>query len=205
MQENVRARIRELLETISEQVSLLQEYKAPIPQIEFDLVLENVRTLYQELHILQRQNDPFDVPQRKEPAIAAPDPPPAPEKPKAAIRKETPAPRKVDKEPGIDLFAEEEPAFNIRLKEAREQSLPPRPEGADHLKALISINDKFILINELFDGNLREYNETIETLNGFKDRKQAMDFFDLVRYKNLWDPASTAFRKLQEVLEKKFG
>ena len=175
----IRTQIRELLETITEQFGALSEYKGKIPQIEFDLILENIRKLYEDLHLLQRMDDPFEH--------AA----------KPSSTKQRPAP-----EP--DLFSPGETTFSIKLREAREEALGPKPATPDHLKSLITINDKFIFINELFDGNLREYNETIETLNGFKDRRQAFEFFDLIRTRNRWDPATTAFRKLQEVMERKF-
>lgn len=216
--ELIRNQIRELLDTVTEQVNALKEFKERIPQIEFDLILENVRNLYEELHLLQRMNDPYEQMSRPAPAHPEPLPEPVPEpgpisdpvirhaeKTRPSSRREAVSEKKTKPETGIDLFAEEEPTFNIRLQEARDQSLGPISATSEHLKSLIGINDKFIFINELFDGNLREYNETIETLNGFKDHRQALEFVDLFRLKNLWDPASTAFRKLQDVLEKKFA
>jgi hypothetical protein len=210
--EIVTNQVTELLETINEQVDALREYKDKIPRIEFDLLLGNIRKLYETLHLLQRMNDPHDQVSKPAPVKPAPAAGPTPEpmvrlaeKPKQSSRKEAHEEKKTDKATSPDLFAGEEPTFNIRLREARKESPAAEIARPEHLKALISINDKFIFINELFDGNLREYNETIETLNGFKDRKQAFEFFDLVRNKNLWDPAGTAFSKLQEVLEKKFS
>jgi hypothetical protein len=210
--EILNSQVRELMEAINEQVDALRERKDKIPQIEFDLVLGNIRKLYENLHLLQRLNDPFEHHSKPVPVQPPPAPDPAPEpmirlaeKPRPTSRKEPQEEKKGGKEKSPDLFAEEEPTFNIRLREARKESLGTESSRPEHLKALISINDKFIFINELFDGNLREYNETIETLNGFKDLKQAFEFFDLVRNKNLWDPSGTAFRKLQEVLEKKFS
>jgi hypothetical protein len=182
--EIIRNQIRELLETITEQVTSLNEYKGKIPQIEFDIILENIRKLYEDLHLLQRMDDPFEHASRNAPKRSGLPPGPAPEP---------------------DLFTTGETTFSIKLQEAREEALGPRPStSSDHLKSLISINDKFIFINELFDGNLREYNETIETLNGFRDRRQAFEFFDLIRTRNRWDPSTTAFNKLQEILERKF-
>jgi hypothetical protein len=198
--EIVRTQIQGLLETINEQIEAAREYPDKIPQIEFDLILDNLRKLYDTLHLLQRVFDqPMPPEPENKPLIKAV------EKQREPRKKEEPA-KKAPAEGAMDLFAEETPAFSIKLKEAREKSLGPKPvpPGSDHLKAAISINDKFIFINELFDGNLREYNETIETLNGFKDPKQAMEFFDLVRAKNFWDPASNAFKKLKEILERRF-
>jgi SNF2 family DNA or RNA helicase len=210
--EIVNNQVTELLETINEQVDALREYKDKIPRIEFDLLLGNIRKLYETLRLLQRMNDPFEHLSKPDPVRPDPAAGPVPDpiirladKPRPSSRKEAQEEKKAEKENGPDLFAGEEPTFNIRLREARKESPGAEIARPEHLKALISINDKFIFINELFDGNLREYNETIETLNGFKDRKQAFEFYDLVRNKNLWDPAGTAFRKLQEVLEKKFS
>lgn len=122
------------------------------------------------------------------------------------LRKETPAPaRKQPKPEEPDLFAEEEPVFNIRLKEAREKSLGPKPAPpSESLKGSITINDKFMLINDLFDGNLKEYNETIETLSGFKTLYQASEFLELMVKKNFWDTGSAAFQKLKTLLELRF-
>ena len=84
------------------------------------------------------------------------------------------------------------------------EGLPQKPEPVGHLKELISINDKFIFINELFDGNLKEYNESVETLNGFIAKADAFDYLDLLRKKNLWELGSGTFMKLKEIVERKF-
>ncbi len=127
------------------------------------------------------------------------------EPPAHAPKEQAAPPKKPKKQPEIDLFAAAEPEFSIKLKEAREKTLPKAGSTRiDNLRSAITINDKFMFINELFDGNLREYNETIETLNGFKTLDQAGDYLDLMRRKNFWDTGSNAFKKLQELVEKKF-
>lgn len=246
--EIIRDELGWLLEAIQEQYQALREHEGAIPQIEFDLLMENVRKFYQDLSLLRRLNEPAlatdsrPAMQAPPPRAAAPPPPKAaaggdtpgvtitysdPEPPAVASEPEpapAPAPSVQFKpsavaprpEPGgarkpaapaeMDLFAGEEPTFNIRLKDAREKTLGPKiPSGKiDNLKAAITINDKFMFINELFDGNLREYNETIETLNGFMNLDQAADFLDLMRKKNFWNTGSNAFRKLQELVERRF-
>lgn len=204
--EIIRTQIRDLLETINEQFEALDQYKeTAIPRIEFDLVFDNIRKLYETMHLLRRMDDPTEHPvktvseQRPAPVF---EPAPRVVQPSEHEPEREPVPAP-PVEPEPDLFNSAEPMFKIKLQEAREQSLGPKQP--QHLKSLITINDKFLFINELFDGNLREYNETIETLNGFKDRRQAAQFVDLVSTKNRWDPQSMAFRKLQELLEKKLG
>jgi len=185
--ETVRSQVRELLETVTEQIEATSQYTEKIPLIEFDLLLENLRKLYESVHLLQKAGD---HPDNREPQKA----------------QRTPA-RKSPPSGPLDLFAGETPTFNIKLQEVREKSFSPGiAETQDkNLKALITINDKFVLINELFDGNLREYNESIETLNGFKDARTALDYLDLLRNKNLWETTSRAFVTLRELVEKRFS
>jgi hypothetical protein len=264
--EIIKDEIKWLLEAINEQYEAIHRHGEKIPQIEFDILMDNVRKFYENMHLLQRLNEPQLFLEKKlkpvEPGQAGtiitpeskvvvtppvstpvqpvkqpvsgvtvtfsePDEVPAePEKPDdtevfpvhsspvqfkpggpAAVRQEAPsAVKKGGRLPEIDLFAAEEPVFSIKLKEAREKTFGPKipSERIDNLKTAITINEKFMFINELFDGNLREYNETIETLNGFKNLDQAADFLDLMRKKNFWNTGSNAFKKIKELVERRF-
>jgi hypothetical protein len=262
----IKDEIKWLLEAINEQYEAIHRHGGKIPQIEFDILMDNVRKFYEKMHILQRLNEPVLFPEhRTNPheamqgstnatqdsrIPAKPQPPesglsgikpasgvtvrfsePVPVTSKVEVPDEdniapiyaapvqfkpagppvvkhepSHASKKTTKPQEIDLFASEEPAFNIKLKAARDKSLGPKipSERIENLKTAISINEKFMFINELFDGNLREYNETIETLNGFKILDQAADYLDLMRKKNFWNTGSTAFKKLSELVERRF-
>jgi hypothetical protein len=264
--EIIKDEIKWLLEAINEQYETIHSHGEKIPQIEFDILMENVRKFYESMHRLQRLNDPLLYPEKwmmsrehvpgqtgnsaesrkiippaqplpEKPVIAPSsgikvmfsDPEPATAKPVAPAENKMPAEpqgtvhfkpagpstvrqdvaassKKTAKLPEIDLFAAEEPTFSIKLKDAREKALGPKipSERIENLKAAITINEKFMFINELFDGNLREYNETVETLNGFKTLDQAADFLDLMRKKNFWNTGSNAFKKLKELVERRF-
>jgi hypothetical protein len=246
--------IRYLMEAINEQFDAIGSYETKVPQIEYDIIMENVRKLYENLHMLQRTEDPYsyfegkvheqaaehpvsdgkavgEIPQQvpvpeihaepepvKEPAgkaaeepliriqFASPEPGPVREVTPPAREKRQEVTFKQEQTIEVSLFPEEENDFSGKLKEARERSLGPRlrPRKPGDLKSAIGINEKFLIINELFGGNLRDYNETIETLNGFKDVRTAFDFLDLLRKKNLWDAGSPVFQQLKELVEKKF-
>ena len=281
-----------LLEAINEQFEIIKEYENFIPQIEFDMIMENVRKLYETFHRLQRLNDPMLFVEKKlagpkeiRKSIPLPEsgpepfrelvpeplpetlrepipepfrelvpepipepisepfrelvPEPIPEPiseplrelvpdlqvlPKPLVSADTATPVQesrpiippkppVKREPlakpkpatgELELFAAEEPVFSIRLKEAREKSLGPKLSGHESFKASIGINDKFMFINELFDGNLREYNESIETLGGFKTLPQAQEYLDLLRRRYNWNSSLPAFRKIKEKVENRF-
>ena len=229
--EIIKDEIKWLLEAINEQYEAISRQGERIPQIEFDILMENLRKLYEDMHLLKRLDDPHfsyakkvqsrDIPniasprspepkpQAKQPAPAHVQPPPPVSRPAPSVqvRQESqPVSRKQSKSEETDLFALEEPAMNVKLKEARERTFSPKiPSGRiENLKTAIIINDKFMFINELFEGNLREYNETIETLNGFKTFNQAADYLDLMRKKNFWNTGSVAFKKLKELVERRF-
>ena len=257
-----------LLEAINEQFEIIREYEDFIPQIEFDMIMENVRKLYETFHRLQRLNDPLlfvekriagpqdlkqpaamhlrsvkSVPGRpgaepvsaSQPLSATENPPQQealneskpgqtpgtmqekndhtqklalPQAPpqipvRPAVKKEMTVKRPL-KTTELELFTSEEPVFNIKLKEARERSLGPKVSRHESFKAAIGINDKFMFINELFDGNLRDYNEAIETLGGFKTRPQAQEYLDLLRRRFNWNSGLNAFKRIKELVEGRF-
>ena len=107
----------------------------------------------------------------------------------------------------LNIFSDAGSGFTDKLREAREKSFGHRSQAAksDDLKSAININEKFLIINELFGGNLRDYNETIEKFNSFQDGKMAMEYLDLLRKKNVWDSGSGVFTRLKELVENKFG
>lgn len=212
----IHQQLKELLETIQEQYGEIQDPGKRISMIEFDILRENLRKFYELIHLLQRQSlSPADQKTAPQKPVAAPPPPvtaspPHPSRPvirpaglpKSQGRKQEPAEKRTPRPGEPDLFEGEEPVFNLRLREAREASLPSKPPAADHLKSLIGINDKFSFINELFDGNLKEYNEAIDSLNGFTQKQEALGFLDQLRSKNLWELGSGTFMKLKEIVEK---
>ena len=225
----LREEIQWLLEAIAEQFEAINAYEDKIPQIEFDIIMENIRKLYENLHLLNRMGDTFQHlnPVHKEMPAIKPFVPGSihmdqttnpvekhAAQPVVKIRVETETQEPLQKEhhretkstSDIDLFSTESVEFSEKLKETREKTYASERLSSQkkELKASISINEKFLFINELFDGNLREYNITIETLNGFSELRQALEFLDLQRLKNLWESESPAFKRLRELVEQKF-
>ena len=216
-----------LLETINEQVEIISRYEEKIPDIELDILLDNVKKIYTNLQMIIRTNGQGQVPEQGTTFMAtSPSSVPVPghpehpfENPDLRLEKPVKQPEKeirLFKNParsgktgrtqGPDLFSDRTSEFSEKLQEARQQNIPkPRKSKSNDLKSMITINEKFLFINELFDGNLGEYNENIEALGRFQELNQAMDHLDLLRKKNLWNSESVAFVKLKELVEKRFG
>jgi hypothetical protein len=68
----------------------------------------------------------------------------------------------------------------------------------------IGLNEKFLLIRELFDGNGDEYNEAIQLLNNFSTLTQAFDYLDVLKQKFGWDESSDASLKLFDMIRRKY-
>lgn len=245
--EIVKEELRWLLDAINEQFETIWRYEKEIPQLEFDILYDNVHKMFENMTLLQKlireevtptheeAQTPVQkmVPLKVDEALSQPEPLLAPavteevfEAPRVTIRfekpdiptGEVPVPpvvketkkgvglKKAQQASTLDLFAEEEPAFSIKLKEAREKTFGEKipSERITNLKSAITINDKFMFINELFEGDLRDYNETIETLNGFQTLMDAGNFMELLVRKNYWNTSSPAFQKLKELVERRF-
>ena len=73
------------------------------------------------------------------------------------------------------------------------------------LKAAIGINEKFLFINELFEGNLALYNEGIEKLNSCTNINDAKGYVDgELRAKFNWTNSPKADKMLMELIERRF-
>jgi len=75
----------------------------------------------------------------------------------------------------------------------------------DSLKKYIGINDKFQFINELFDGKMKIYNETIEKLDKLSEIKTANQFLEPMQEKYSWDMKSPVYEQFMGYLTKRFS
>lgn len=75
----------------------------------------------------------------------------------------------------------------------------------DDLKAAIGINEKFFFINELFDGNMKDYNEAIDKLNGFENKDEALGHFGELKERCGWNIDNEAVGQLMELIGRRFG
>ncbi len=77
-----------------------------------------------------------------------------------------------------------------------------RLEPVDDLERAIGINDKFLMIRDLFGGDGAAYDRAIRTLNAFDDLDDCMIY---IAENYSWNAASDGARLLMELLERKFA
>ncbi len=73
-----------------------------------------------------------------------------------------------------------------------------------NLKNAIGINDKFLFINELFKGDLQEYNKSIDILNSVVGIEEANVFIEDLKEKFNWNEKQEVLQKLEDLIIRKF-
>ncbi len=72
------------------------------------------------------------------------------------------------------------------------------------LKEAIGINERFLLTNELFDGSMPEYNNSIKKLNSFNAESEAIGFLGSLKETYGWPDDSNAFILLFELVKRRY-
>jgi hypothetical protein len=106
----------------------------------------------------------------------------------------------------FDLFSENGSSLADRMHDGQERRVADNPGDArtSDLRTSIGINDKFLFINELFEGNMRIYDEAIQKLNAGTTVAQAdLLLLDLKIVYN-WDSESPTVKKFVELVRRKF-
>jgi len=291
----IKEEIKIIIETLGEQYAVVNQQSGKIPQIELDIVMANIRKLYERLCDLNKLNSadgsiimeeihvspaekkvlPLEKEQilsattkeeivkeekkieisvveneitlekTKEETLEITPPEVNLEKTKEIIfelkdekmeenkasevieqNTELPSdevkPVKSRKKDSIDLFSlAEKETLADKFKETQKSIRPladkiandkPDKTLADkigkssivNLKNAIGINDKFLFINELFKGDIQEYNKTIDKLNSFSKLDECTIFLEEMKGKFNWAEKPDAYQKLEDLLIRKF-
>lgn len=72
------------------------------------------------------------------------------------------------------------------------------------IKTAVSLNDRIMMINDLFRGSSERYNKTINILNEFPTFGGAVIYLNELRIELQWDVESEAYLKLKELVERRF-
>lgn len=115
----------------------------------------------------------------------------------------------------LDLFAEPSVISEVEMKKTvvdkiaegkNEESVADKMQKnkIKGLKAAIGINEKFYFINELFEGNMKDYNEAIEKLENCESIELANQLVSSFIDDREWDQESDALAQLQGFVDRKF-
>jgi hypothetical protein len=254
--------ILQLLETLNEQTEGLKQFPEPLPQIEIDIILSNIRVLYEKyrelgntekqvpvaekITVKQEQTEKPVAPVKEKPFVPLLSDQPVSEKEILEFEKsmivesmtqysmltETPVEASVDKpieqevsqkkskqqkKSGPDLFTTEnsvgekfkddKKSLNEMLADAsgpKNIAAKMQKNPIKDLKTAIGINEKFMFINELFEGSLQKYNENINSLNSQQSQSEAMKIMDVLKGEFSWKKDSDAYLALADLINRRY-
>ena len=107
---------------------------------------------------------------------------------------------------GIRAYRKEHQTLGDMLELLEDNSLAARlqKKPVTDLMTAIGINDKFLLLNELFAGSMEKYNRSIRALNNFPTLLGAKTYMSELQIEFQWDVNSEAYRKLNDLVERRF-
>lgn len=102
-----------------------------------------------------------------------------------------------------DKFKDEKSSINDKLGQKKSDLSIAEKLNTKHtedIKSLIGINEKFLFINELFEGNMTEYNNFISKVNTFNSLTEAHTYIDEEKEKRKWKDSFDSLSKLNKLL-----
>ena len=115
----------------------------------------------------------------------------------------------VEKEPGDDfpyepvVFGDMEEKDDLGFEFETHETIGEKLH-VKTLKSAIGINDKFLLVNELFGGNMGKYERSMDNLDDLKTLNGALIYMNELRVELQWNSNNEAYKKLLELVHRKF-
>ena len=118
-------------------------------------------------------------------------------------------PKKEEEDSGIRVYRivrDNVPTLGDLLEKTEDNSLAARLQRkpVSDLISAIGINDKFLFLNELFSGSMEKYNKSIRSLNSFSTLLGAKTYMSELQIEFQWDCSSDAYKKLADLVERRF-
>lgn len=227
--ETITDNLEKLLMAIHRQVVVIRDAEEQMPKIEMDKTLSNIRALYEQFTVLNYLNSyspakkvdtpaveekpvgakkeidppfvPIDekkyapVPQAEEikPIEKTVEQPIQPQKSETVIQKPIEAPKKAV-EKTVATAATEPQRLGDRL----------RSQKLDDLYKAITLSDKFLYMNELFEGENSAYREAMDMLNRLTIQSEAEQYLNSLAARYRWEEHEKAEVKFRELVARKF-
>jgi len=210
----IRKEIAELINSIKQHSDDIGD-KKHIPQLELELILKKIASLYEKSIVFNYLNSQKsienEIAKLIEPVVNIE------EKIMLEISKSKEEPviqKKAEAEiQEISTTIIEEPKEELKtiegpVQQANTNTKPTvniqKPSIAD-IKSAIGINDRFQFSNELFQGNMQEYEIGIQQLNSSENIDSAMVYFNSLKKLYNWDMKNETVIRLLELVERRYS
>lgn len=93
-----------------------------------------------------------------------------------------------------------------KIKEDHSIGAKMQQKPVANIKSAIGINEKFLFINELFNGDIRSYNDSVDKLNNFSSIHEAFEYLNLLTDTFQWDGnrSSETIEKFANLVQRRF-
>lgn len=109
-------------------------------------------------------------------------------------------------EVSFDLFSVNKETVSDKFTANDEKSLADKLQQSQivDLRQAIGINEKFLFINELFNGDMGRYNKSLDELNSMQSKAGIETFLMELKIEKQWNSEMDAFVKFKELIDRKF-
>ncbi|NOY51668.1 MAG: hypothetical protein GXO88_14040 [Chlorobi bacterium] len=116
--------------------------------------------------------------------------------------KEQPVP-----ESTYDLFSATSETLSDKFATTEEKSIADKLKLSklEDLRSAIGINEKFLFINELFNGDMSRYNKALDELNSMQNKTGVDTYIMELKIEKQWNDDDDAFIKFKELVDRKFN
>lgn len=114
-----------------------------------------------------------------------------------------------EEEPNDNFFVQNEEEISINEKfseQAQQETLAEKLEkdSSKDLIESIGLNQKFLFMNDLFNGENNLYKEAITALNSFDSHKEADEYMDSLSARYSWEKENTTVKKFVSLIERRY-
>lgn len=201
---NVMLEMKHLLSRMMVQVDYMLRNDREMSRLDFDVMMEYTRDFYgilcdyqldmQEFEDLKRKNTNTEINEGGE--LINRD---------VEFEIETPE-DKMDEEE--DWEDEDDEVFHVEEKEdePEDNSLAAKLQRTPitDIRTAIGINDKMMIINDLFGGSFERYSKSLNALNEFPTLSGAKVYMSELQIELQWDTESQAYKLLNDLVERRF-
>lgn len=106
-----------------------------------------------------------------------------------------------------DLFSPSSNTVSDKFATTEDKSIASKLQQnkLGDLRDAIGINEKFMFINELFNGDMGRYNKAIDEINSLQSKAGSDTYIMELKIEKQWDMESDAFIKFKELVDRKFN
>ncbi len=215
---NVMLEMKRLLSRMMVQVDYMLRNDREMSRLDFDVMMEYTRDFYgilcdcqldmQEFENLKSKNTSTEINEGGE--LINRDVELEIETPNDNVDIDEDYEDKMDKEDEEDWEDEDDEVFRVEQQEPEQEpednSLAAKLQRTpiSDIRTAIGINDKMMIINDLFGGSFERYSKSLNALNEFPTLSGAKVYMSELQIELQWDTESQAYKLLNDLVERRF-